>query len=159
MPAVLFICTQNLFRSPIAAAYFLNELKKHNSDQKWVVSSAGTWTVPGRTPSPLVLQVARYLELGGLENHKSCLIDLELLEKYDLILVMEEGHKEAITLEFPQVRKKIYLLSEVVYNNTYDIPDLPGSFDEALVVASDLYNLIQQGYPRICKLAKSLQKG
>lgn len=47
MPSVLFACTANRFRSPIAAARFSHCLQNEVDVQDWRVGSAGTWAEPG----------------------------------------------------------------------------------------------------------------
>ncbi len=72
----------------------------------------------------------------------------------DLILVMERGHKEALSVEFPSARKKIYLLSKAVDDQEYDIPDPLKSGQAIDVLAADISELIERGYPKIIELAK-----
>jgi protein-tyrosine-phosphatase len=71
---------------------------------------------------------------------------------------MEAGQKEALQVEFPKEREKIYLLSEVADGTLYDIPDPfdleSGTHQE---IAIELYELIKQGFENICKLAIDIQ--
>src|SRR5271157_1892556 len=103
MPSVLFVCTANQFRSPIAAACLINFIRQEDTPKKWRVESAGTWTKPGLPVSPLALQIAQQLGLRGLESHITHQVSQELLDEFDLILVMESGHLEAIASEFHNV--------------------------------------------------------
>jgi protein-tyrosine phosphatase len=95
MPSVLFVCTANLYRSPLAAAFLREQLKDAPGGKKWVIGSAGIWTVPGLPPVPAAIDAA---EAPGLDikNNISTLVNKENLVKYDLVLVMEAGHQEAI---------------------------------------------------------------
>ena len=59
MPKVLFVCTANRFRSPLAAAIFKRFLLESQETGRWRVSSAGTWTrsglpVNGKGSGPLL---------------------------------------------------------------------------------------------------------
>ena len=47
MPTIVFICTANRYRSPLAEACFKSQLDKHSLDDNWEVLSAGTWTEDG----------------------------------------------------------------------------------------------------------------
>ena len=114
MPSVLFVCTANQFRSPIAAACFLKHIEREALDTKWKVESAGTWTESGMHAPGIALQVARSLGLDGLESHLTRQVEQDLLDQFDLVIVMEKGHKEAIYTEFPSARQRLYLLSEIV---------------------------------------------
>jgi len=121
MPAVLFVCTANCFRSPLAAAAFQKKLSDEGM-QNWQVGSAGTWAVPGHHLARQAVQAARQVGVS-LDGHAARSIDEALLSGYDLILVMEAGQKEALQVEFPGQRQKIHLLSEVANGMVYDIPD------------------------------------
>jgi protein-tyrosine phosphatase len=155
MPSVLFVCTANQFRSPIAAACLLELLGHENLDQKWKVESAGTWAQNGLRAPGITLQVAASLGLSGLESHLTRQVDGHLLDQFDLIILMEMGHKEAISSEFPSVRQRLYLLSEIVVSIPYDIPDPVDSSVDPFDVGREICNLIEQGKEKILQLAES----
>jgi protein-tyrosine phosphatase len=154
MPSVLFVCTANQYRSPIAAAAFLRQLNSHGAMDQWIVKSAGTWTDPDLPPFPDAIRVAQNLGLN-IMDHTTRTVTAEELSRYDLILVMEQGHKEAILREFSLVCKKLHLLSEVVDHIEYDISDPADSQVNAKEVAIELCNLIQRGFSQICTLAEA----
>ena len=154
MPSVLFVCTGNQYRSPIAAAAILKRLEQEGKADQWAISSAGTWTSPGLSPFPDAVRVANSLGLN-IANHKTCPIDTQELSKYDVILVMEQGHKEAILSEFPSARGRVHLISDVVDHISYDIPDPARSDTDLAQVARQLLDLIQRGYQAICQLAST----
>jgi protein-tyrosine phosphatase len=158
MPSVLFVCTANRFRSPIAAAAFTRQLKKAGIEDEWVVSSAGTWATTGLPPVQLAIQTAAELGLD-IKDCTASLVNQADLAKYDLILVMEAGQKEAINIEFSPTGEKVYLLTEVASGDPYDIPDpFDGNQDEEKQdIARELYDLINSGFKKICDLAQQLQ--
>jgi protein-tyrosine-phosphatase len=152
MPSILFVCTANRFRSPIAAIAFGRQVVKRGDDHHINISSAGTWTVSGLPATPDALKQAQKYNLN-LSLHRSRLISQEILSESDLILVMDANHKEGITHEFPVVADKIYLLAEVTNEASYDIPD-PYSTDESpAVVAKEIVEMIDHGYEKILQLA------
>lgn len=155
MPSVLFVCTANRFRSPLASAFFRNALGD-SAGTDWTVDSAGTWTSPGMQVLPEVSLIARKYGLD-LTRHRSKPVTEALLSAHDLILVMEAGHKEALENEFPSSSGRIYLLSQVVEGRTYDIPDLFDSLESVMEISGNLYELIQTGLGNICSLASRLQ--
>jgi protein-tyrosine phosphatase len=158
MPSVLFVCTYNQFRSPLAAAFFRQILEEKGESEQWHVGSAGTWALENLSIAPLANQAA--LKYGiDLNTHRTNLINSSLLLKYDLVLVMESGQKEAIQYEFPPVQNRIFLISEITEKISYDISD-PAQFDAimALNLADDLYDLIRRGYKSIIQLAKKISK-
>lgn len=158
MPSVLFVCTANQVRSPIAAACFLKALETERAAESWIIESAGTWTKNGLPAAKITLQAARQLKIHGLHGHRTRQINQDLLSKFDLIIVMEKGHKEAISIEFPSVRKQLYLLSEVVDDAVYDIPDPQGQEVSASDVAQALLLSMIRGKEKIMCLARALSK-
>jgi protein-tyrosine phosphatase len=154
MPAILFVCTGNRFRSPIAAAAFCRMLEKAGCAEQWTVGSAGTWGTADLPPLPSAVEAAR--ELGfDISGSRSRLVSGEELGKYDLVVVMENGHKEAILHEFPQVGQRVYLLAEIATGISYDIPDpmkLEG--DESGEIPNEIYHLIQKAFEQIRQLAE-----
>ena len=158
MPSILFVCTANRFRSPIAALYFARKVVCHGNDAQFRVSSAGTWTTPDQPVTSDALQIASKYELN-LNFHKSRPITKGILSSADLIIVMEAGHRESLSHEFPAVQKRIYLLSEVTGQTPFDIPD-PYNCDESPNrIAGEIIDLIDAGYDQIIERAwKMAQK-
>lgn len=156
MPSIVFVCTANRFRSPIAETYFASELVKRKDEHHLTISSAGTWTVDGLPATPEAQKAALNHGLN-LSLHKSRAITKNILYQADLVLVMEQNHKEAITQEFSSSGKKIYLLSEAADGNIYNIPDPYGTDERPDVVAKEIIEIINRGYQQIIKLTLTLQ--
>ncbi len=153
MHTILFVCTGNQYRSPIAAEAFRNELMLDGRDAEWIVHSAGTWTTPGQRPPEEAMELARSHGLT-IDGHRTRSLTANMLAESDVIVVMEEGHKESIKAEFPFAREKVYLLSQVVEGVPYDIPD-PAANEEARTIIDDLVIMIQTGYLNICDIAEA----
>ena len=156
MPSILFICTANRFRSPLASIYFARKVVQQGDDQDIQTSSAGTWAKTGQQAMPDAIQLAETHQLD-LNFHKSRDLNGEILTESDLILVMESGHKEAIIHEFPECEKKVFLITEAVGEPPVDVPDPYFTSEPAEVVAAEIIDLIDQGYQKIIDLAYSLQ--
>lgn len=165
MPSVLFVCTANRFRSPLAAAIFkrrvIDEGFKRTSPwnigeaQDWRVESAGTWTTPGQPVLPAVFEAGAQLGID-LSAHRSTLVNERLLAENDLILVMQKSQKEALQSEFPQHRERIYLLSHVMELDSYDIPDTFDSVQDVMQVGAEMKELMDRNFYYICILAIAL---
>lgn len=151
---ILFICTANLYRSPLAAEIFRNLLQRDGRSHEWVVKSAGTWSTPGRPVPADVLRAAKAIGVD-LQTHATQQVDHALLAKQDLILVMEKGHREALSIEFPSVRHHIYLLSEMADLLEYDIPDPAKTVQPIHETVAELLKLVNRAYPNICRLAQN----
>lgn len=154
MPRVLFICTGNICRSPAAEGLLKDRLRQKGLTD-WDVESAGTWTVDGRPATSHVVQLMAERKID-LTSHRSRGVDRQMIEQADLVLVMTQGHAEALRLEFPDQSEKIYLLSEMKDGRRYDIEDpYGGSLEEYLTCVDELEELINEGLEQIKFLAEN----
>ena len=150
MYSVLFVCTANICRSPMAMGLLREKVK---DEQDWKVESAGTWATDGDAAAARTIQV---LEERGimLKDHHSRIITGEMLAQFNLILTMEHGHKEALKVEFPKLAKRIYLLSEMI-GQKYEIEDPMGRpYQDYQATANEIARIIDQGFDRIESLSK-----
>jgi protein-tyrosine phosphatase len=154
MISILFICTGNQFRSPIAAEAFREQLVRDGRSTQWLVTSAGTWTSNGLPAPRDAMQLARSFGVN-IEAHSTRSLDKDLLEDADVILVMETGHKESIQVEFPFSRNKVHLLSQVVEGVAYDIPDPASLRGEAREIIRELVEMVRSGAGKIYELAEN----
>ncbi len=155
MPSVLFVCTANQIRSPFAAALFRRKLEARGLDlTPWRIESAGTWTEEGFPVWPPLRGVARRWNLE-LDGHRSRPVSWALLRHFDLILVMESGHKEALQVEFPAAAKRIFLLSEMS-GPPFDVSDPIGRSRRTLRETCALIDdLLTRGLDEIIRRATS----
>ncbi|MBN2108327.1 MAG: hypothetical protein JW832_12955 [Deltaproteobacteria bacterium] len=155
MPTVMFVCTANLCRSPIAVFLFKKWLQQHRITGSWHVESCGTWAQDGEC---VVSSVLPHLLAAGIDlrHHRSRSITSDLLAESDLVLCMTSFHKEALQVEFPQYAARVYMLSEMIMQR-YDIPDVAMvSPEEYLAVVKELGPIVERSAPHIIAL---LQKG
>ena len=149
--SVLFVCTANQCRSPMAAAMLQSLVAQRGEASRWQIRSAGTWTEPGRPATPLAQRVMRRRNID-LSGHRSRSIDADLLSAASIVLVMTRHHQEAIQAEFPETQHTVYLLSQLV-DRSFDIEDpYGGSVDEYELCATDLQNILTDGYDRLVRL-------
>ncbi len=91
---LLFVCTGNTCRSPMAAA-IARRLAAERGLRQLQVASAGTGAVDGSTASDGALLVS--LEQGlDLNEHRSRPLTPSLVKEADLILAMGPGHLERV---------------------------------------------------------------
>jgi protein-tyrosine phosphatase len=89
-----------------------------------------------------------------ISAHRSRSITDDIARTFDLILVMEEGHREALCIEFPDLADRIYRLSDMA-GQSYDIPDpISGPIAEVRAVAHEMDAVLQQGFERIVEHAR-----
>ncbi len=158
MARILMICTGNICRSPSAEALLRHRLAEAGLDD-WQVASAGTWGLEGHAASAHAVQILgeRGMDLTG---HRARKVTREMMERADLVLVMTQGHAEALRLDFPDQADKVYLLSEMKGGRRYDIQDPYGGPLEAYRACIDeLTDLIDGGFERIRALARANEGG
>ena len=150
MHTVLFVCTANICRSPMAMGLLR---KKVGQSVGWRIESAGTWSILGEPPA---WNTQLVLDQRGINvrDHRSRPVHLELLREFMLILVMEAGHKEALQVEFPEIADRVHLVSEMI-GATYNIPDPMGnSFESFEETAKEFEQILDQGFEKISQLAE-----
>lgn len=106
---IVFVCTGNTCRSPMAEVLFKNILNQQAMNEV-NVSSAGLMAGQG----PASFQAQKVMQRRGLNlsDHISKMLNQDLVQKADLILTMTEGHKKIILAQFPDAISKTYTLGE-----------------------------------------------
>jgi protein-tyrosine phosphatase len=152
MPRVLFVCTANVCRSPVAEAYFVDWLKRNSIEGDWQVGSAGTWARPGERASPLSVDILKTQGLD-LTTHRARRVDAAMLAEASIVLCMTHSHQEALRVEFPAFAAAVQVLSAMA-GPAFDIDDPYGGPREAyLEMTDEVRGLIEVGGPRIVSLA------
>jgi len=101
MPSVLFVCTGNLHRSPMAEYFFKDKIKP---DSNWQITSAGTYTREGLPTPPEVQTVLKDYGIDA-SAHRTKEVNRSLLEEHNLVLCLASNHKEALQFELLKARK------------------------------------------------------
>lgn len=133
---VLFVCTGNTCRSPMAAALFNKIATEKDLDVR--IESAGIFAEEGAPASTEAIIVMKEYDIDLLGHHAQP-INTELLEKSDVILTMTAAHK--MLLE-QYAEGKVFTLSE--YADLDDDIDDPygGDVEEYKECADELYNTL-----------------
>ena len=105
---ILFVCTGNTCRSPMAEGILKKMLKEGNIDQIQV-SSAGTNSWGGCPASLSALETGASAGID-LKAHLSRKINRKMLEEVDLVLVMSGDHLDHIKELNENLMKKTFLL-------------------------------------------------
>ena len=151
MHSVMFVCTANICRSPMAMGLMRKLVQASGSD--WRVESSGTWAINGE---PAAINTQKVLEARGIDirSHRSRLITRELMRQFNLILTMERGHKEALSIEFPDLAGRVHLLSEMV-GDVYDINDpIGGPLVDFQDTAKEIDQIFSDGFEKIEALSE-----
>ena len=150
MNSVLFICSANICRSPMAMG-LLRSMVEDSSDQ-WKIESSGVWDM-GDQPAALNTQLVLQERGIDLNDHASRTITGTMLSEFNLVLVMEDNHKEVLKLAFPEYTDRIYMLSEMV-GKIFDIVDPIGrSLADFEETALEMERILTEGFEKISILA------
>ena len=109
---ILFVCTGNTCRSPMAEGIFKDMLKKHNIADIYV-SSAGISVFPGEHANEKAIRVLKEKGIHITEHRAKQLSDE--ITRADIILAMTGAHKEIIENYFInnlQNLPKVFTLKE-----------------------------------------------
>jgi glycine hydroxymethyltransferase len=120
--SVLFVCTGNICRSPIAEGIF-RQLLGNRKDIE--VASAGVHAVRGQPPSLYAVQVCEEegVDISGLRSQP---LTATLIDQATHIFAMTGAHLETIQMLFPSGAEKSFLLREFEEPGTTvwrDVPD------------------------------------
>ena len=107
MKMVLFVCTGNICRSPMAEALFRHRI---GEDSDWNATSAGTYAPNGSPASNHAISALRELDID-LTSHRSKPLTPELVGSADLIVTMTEAHRFYILDLFPEVGNRVFLIN------------------------------------------------
>ena len=108
---VVFVCTGNLCRSPMAEVMLRHELERRGCAGVDVVS-VGTWAYRGSPATEVAVDVMRDLGID-LASHRSRPIEDEDLVTADIIVVMTSVHLREVLGAAPDITDKVVLMKEL----------------------------------------------
>ncbi|HTV63226.1 MAG TPA: serine hydroxymethyltransferase [Verrucomicrobiae bacterium] len=146
MKTILFICTGNVCRSPMAEGFF----RKANGGGEFRILSAGLGAMDGQPPTPHSVNAMK--EIGiDISAQRSRALTVDLVRQADYIFGMTHAHVDTIGLLYPAAAEKTFLLREFDESlDPYekDIPDPIGSPYEVYVHCREQ---IEQGITSLLK--------
>jgi len=151
--SVLFVCSANQCRSPMAEALLCNHLEDEGQNpEKWRIASAGCWAYPEIPATQKAVETVASIGCD-LSSHSSQAVSDKLLKDFNLILCMEKEHVDFIYRHFQGNDKKVFLLSEMIEED-FEIEDPVGrSLEDYKKTATQLLNIIKSGFGNISRLS------
>jgi glycine hydroxymethyltransferase len=143
--SVLFVCTGNICRSPIAEGLFRRLLGNRKEIE---VTSAGVHAVHGQPPSLYAVQVCEE-EGVDISSYRSQPVTAALVDRATHIFAMTGAHLETIQMLFPQGAEKSFLLREFEEPDTTVWRDVPDPIGLGRDVYEDCVRTIKNALPSV----------
>lgn len=105
---VLFVCTANVCRSPIAAEIF----NKLSNGLEVTADSAGIAIIPGSLATEKSVNIIKEKLNIDINDREAKEINLKKLEKADIVLAMTSYSRDFIKEKFPTFKNKVYTICE-----------------------------------------------
>lgn len=116
---ILFVCTGNTCRSPMAEAILRHKLETIN------VQSAGIFANENERANPLTLKVLQKRNIH-LDHYSQPVTD-KLLNWAHYVLTMTRSHKEQLQRQYPEYKSKYFTLKQFINDNSEQLDVLEGS--------------------------------
>lgn len=142
---ILFVCTGNTCRSPMAEGM----LKAMAEDAKKdvVTLSAGLFTAPGGRVSPQAIEAVK--DVADISGHLSRPLNKALLDVADLVVGLAADHKKVLLRQFPEMSDKIVTLGEWAGTNEDVADPFGGTQEEYDACAAQIKELLTKALAKL----------
>ncbi len=120
---ILFVCTQNVFRSMSAHYLSLKYLNDKSLEDKYEIDSCGTVAYDWESPYSETLQLLRKkgVDSNLLNKHTNKPVYKDLVKQNQYIICMTNNHKKYIVDKFQATN--VYLFNEIAFGQKSDLED------------------------------------
>ncbi len=112
MKKVLFVCTGNTCRSPMAEAIYNRMAEDRGLSGTHQAFSAGIYPMPGDPATAGAVAAVKSLFGLDLRGHSSRLLEARDLKEVWIVLAMTRRHVESIRDGFPGMEDRVFTLKE-----------------------------------------------
>ncbi len=150
MKTILFLCTGNICRSPMAEGLFRHAVQGRGDYRVW---SAGLGAVDGHPPSAHAVQAMNDLGID-ISRQRSRMLTADMVREADFIFGMTHGHVDTVMLLYPQAAEKTFLLRE--FDDTLEAfeKDVADPIGGSFLVYAACRDQIQQGIASLLKFVE-----
>ena len=155
MKTILFICTGNICRSPMAEGLFRHAVAGRGGFR---VVSAGLGAIDGQPPSAHAVEAMQ--ELGiDISHQRSHMLTGQLVREADYIFGMTHSHVDSVMLLYPQMAEKVFLLRE--FDDTLDPfeKDISDPIGGSYEVYTNCRDQVEQGIASILRYLDQSRAG
>ena len=158
MKTILFVCSGNYCRSPLAEGLARLRLKQAGYEGQYVTRSAGTLPeYAGQPAAPLILETLREIGADGPFNPPHQITAAEIAQA-DLILGVAQQHLDWIGHHYPAASLRTVLLSDLI-GERWDVLD-PGvqALEPLRVCRNTIDRVISNGLPELVRRAMEVSR-
>ncbi|NLM19224.1 MAG: low molecular weight protein arginine phosphatase [Clostridiaceae bacterium] len=141
---ILFVCTGNTCRSPMAAAIFNSYAEREN--KHWFAISAGLATESGLPVTPEAKEALAAVGIN-LEDHRSRQLDKKMMKDAKIVLTMTATQRDLLHIYYPDKAEKIFTICEFI-GSEQDIKDPYGG---SLEIYQETAGILISAMPYILK--------
>ena len=152
MKKILFVCTGNMCRSPMAVGLVKKALPQGGDVE---ISSAGLIVSDGLPASPNAIKVMAEEDID-ISGHQSRHLTREIVTGTNVIFVMTQWHKLELINLLEKPGKEIYLIKELMKNKLRGSLDIEDPIGKSIVFYRKCRDEIKKAVPTM--LEKILKK-
>lgn len=141
---IMFVCTGNICRSPLAEAYFRHAARRRGVEDRFYVDSSGLDADHiGETADPRMVRTAR--KHGVTIDHRAKRFRPSEVKQYDLVVVMDRGHLRRLTASVadPALSDRIVLFRDYDPRTT-EPDDVPDPWYGGIAGFERVYDIVQR---------------
>ena len=145
MKKILFICTGNVCRSPMAEGLLRHMLRGRDDIQ---IASAGLGALDGLRVTDVAAEVVA--ELGvDITSHLSQSLNSDLVNQADFIFVMTRQHQDALQTLFPSASEKTFLTREFEGSHAGENRDIADPIGQSIEIYRRTRDQIRDALPSL----------